>query len=219
MVVQEIPDDDSPEVLDWIQTYIDWANDNTEFTKSVVNQTSYLQERMKEFLKAKRRPHITLRKFDKEWFKSFFSWLKNIVAVFNKAVKAGKLRANPFYQLEKEDYFAKPKETHKQFLTPDELKATKRSQKRPTVSGKRNWLWFCLSRRLRISDIRALRWSNIMKKNEQTNSVIIRRKPRHSMPCQSPARPQWRGCPRKGMTRCFTFLPTCQCGCGPQKNS
>ena len=139
MVVQEIPDDDSPEVLDWIQTYIDWANDNTEFTKSVVNQTSYLQERMREFLKAKRRPHITLRKFDKEWFKSFFSWLKNdyvpqkyvrmearplnenslhnlqqrIVAVFNKAVKTGKLNANPFYQLEKEDYFAKPKETHK----------------------------------------------------------------------------------------------------------
>lgn len=77
MVVQEIPDDDSPEVLDWIQTYINWANDNTEFTESVVRQTSYLQERMKEFLKAKRRPHITLRKFDKEWFKSFFSWLKN----------------------------------------------------------------------------------------------------------------------------------------------
>lgn len=118
-VVQEIPEDDSPEVMDWIQTYIDWANDNTEFTESVVRQTRYLQERMKEFLKAKRRPHITLRKFDKEWFKSFFSWLKNdyvpqkyvrmearplnenslhnlqqrIVAVFNKAVKTGKLNS------------------------------------------------------------------------------------------------------------------------------
>jgi len=77
--------------------------------------------------------------FDKEWFKSFFSWLKNvyvpqkydrmvsrpfnenslhnlqqrIIAVFNKAVKTGKLNANPFYKLEKVDYFAKPKGTHK----------------------------------------------------------------------------------------------------------
>ena len=32
---------------------------------------------MSEFLDAKRRPHITLRKFDKEWFRSFFLWLKN----------------------------------------------------------------------------------------------------------------------------------------------
>ena len=198
MVVQEIPDDDSPEVLDWIQTYIDWANDNTEFTKSVVNQTSYLQERMKEFLKAKRRPHITLRKFDKEWFKSFFSWLKNdyvpqkyvrmearplnenslhnlqqrIVAVFNKAVKTGKLNANPFYQLEKEDYFAKPKETHKQFLTPEELKTFMASEETNGVRETQLAFGFACLTGLRISDIKALRWSNIMK-NKNTNTLVI----------------------------------------------
>ena len=46
---------------------------------------------------------------------------QRIVAVFNKAVKFGKLKANPFYQLEKSDFFPKPKTSHKQYLTPDEL--------------------------------------------------------------------------------------------------
>ena len=33
MIVKEIPNDESPEVLDWIQTYIDWMSDNGwEFT-------------------------------------------------------------------------------------------------------------------------------------------------------------------------------------------
>ena len=77
MVVQEIPDDDSPEVMDWIQTYIDWMSGNSEYSKSVISQTQYLQDRMKEFLEVKRRQHITLKKFDKVWFKAFFLWLKN----------------------------------------------------------------------------------------------------------------------------------------------
>lgn len=131
MIVKEIPNDESPEVLDWIQTYIDWMSDNTDYSKAIVDQSKYLKYLMSEFLANKRRPHITLRKFDKEWFKAFFLWLKNdyvpqkyvrveakplcegslhnvqqrIVAVFNKAVKFGKLKANPFYQLEKSDIY------------------------------------------------------------------------------------------------------------------
>lgn len=198
MVVQEILDDDSPEVMDWIQTYIDWADGNAEYSKSVVNQTRYLQERMKEFLNAKRRLHITLRKFDKEWFKAFFFWLKNdyvpqkyvrkearplnenslrnvqqrIVAVFNKAVKAGKLMANPFYQLEKEDYFSKPNAAHKQFLTPEELKSFMASEETNGVRETQLAFGFACLTGLRISDIKALRWSNIIR-NEQTNTLVI----------------------------------------------
>ena len=112
MIVKEIPNDESPEVLDWIQTYIDWMSDNTDYSKAIVDQSKYLKHLMSEFLANKRRPHITLRKFDKEWLKAFFLWLKNdyvpqkyvrveakplcegslhnvqqrIVAVFNKAV-------------------------------------------------------------------------------------------------------------------------------------
>ena len=72
MIVKEIPNDESPEVLDWIQTYIDWMSDNTDYSKAIVDQSKYLKYLMSEFLANKRRPHITLRKFDKEWFKAFF---------------------------------------------------------------------------------------------------------------------------------------------------
>ena len=179
MVVPDIPNDDSPEVIDWMQT-------------------QYLQERMKEFLKAKRRPHITLMKFDKTWFKAFFLWLKNdyvpqkyvrvkakplsnaslrnmqqrIVAVFNKAVKTGRLKANPFYQLEKEDTISKPKSGHKLYLTPDELKLFMASEETNGVRETQLAFGFACLTGLRISDIRALRWSNIMR-NEATNTLVI----------------------------------------------
>lgn len=198
MVVPDIPDDDSPEVIDWIQTYMEWMDGNPEYSKRTVEQTQYLQERMKEFLKAKRRPHITLMKFDKTWFKAFFLWLKNdyvpqkyvrvkakplsnaslrnmqqrIVAVFNKAVKTGKLKANPFYQLEKEDTISKPKSGHKLYLTPDELKLFMASEETNGVRETQLAFGFACLTGLRISDIRTLRWSNIMR-NEATNTLVI----------------------------------------------
>ena len=232
MVVPDIPNDDSPEVIDWIQTYMEWMDGNPEYSKRTVEQTQYLQERMKEFLKAKRRPHITLMKFDKTWFKAFFLWLKNdyvpqkyvrvkakplsnaslrnmqqrIVAVFNKAVKTGKLKANPFYQLEKEDTISKPKSGHKLYLTPDELKLFMASEETNGVRETQLAFGFACLTGLRISDIRALRGSNIMR-NEVTNTlVIVQKKTRNSMPSQS-AQPQKHGCHPRRMTRFSTFLP------------
>ena len=198
MIVKEIPNDESPKVLDWIQTYIDWMSDNTDYSKAIVDQSKYLKYLMSEFLANKRRPHITLRKFDKEWFKAFFLWLKNdyvpqkyvrvkakplsnaslrnmqqrIVAVFNKAVKTGKLKANPFYQLEKEDTISKPKSGHKLYLTPDELKLFMASEETNGVRETQLAFGFACLTGLRISDIRALRWSNIMR-NEVTNTLVI----------------------------------------------
>ena len=204
MVVREVPDDDSPEVVDWIQTYIDWMSGSSEYSKSVVGQTQYLQDRMTEFLEVKRRPHITLNKFDKEWFKAFFLWLKNdylpqkyvrkdtkplcesslrnvqqrIVAVFNKAVKAGKLKTNPFYQMEKADTFAKSKASHKQFLTPDELKTFMASEETNGVRETQLAFGFACLTGLRISDIRALKWTDIMRNEEANTLVIIQKKTR-----------------------------------------
>ena len=198
IVAKEDAADESPEVMDWIQTYIDQITANGEYSKSVIQQTQYLQERMKEFLAAKRSLHITMRKFDKEWFRSFFLWLKNdyvpqkfvrkkskplsasslknvqqrIVAVFNKAVKAGKLAANPFYQMDKSDTFATPKESHKQFLTPDELKTFMTSEETNGVRETQLAFGFACLTGLRISDIRALRWSDIQR-NEGTNTLVI----------------------------------------------
>ena len=201
--VQDIhDDDDSPELMDWIQTYIGWMEDNTDYSRAIVEQTRYFQQLMREFLDARRRPHITLRKFGKEWFKAFFLWLKNdyvpkkyvrmearplnenslrnlqqrIVAIFNKAVKAGKLRANPFYQLEKDDHFPKPKETHKQFLTPEELKTFMASEETNGVRETQLAFGFACLTGLRFSDISALRWSDIMTNEETKTLVIVQKK-------------------------------------------
>ena len=200
--VREDVDEDSPELMDWIQTYIDQITASGEYSKSVIGQTQYFQERMREFLEVKRRPHITLRKFDKVWFRSFFLWLKNdyvpqkfvrkeskplsesslknvqqrIVAVFNKAVKAGKLTANPFYQMDKADTFTTPKESHRQFLTPDELKTFMASEETNGVRETQLAFGFACLTGLRISDIRALRWSDIQKSDGTNTLVIIQKK-------------------------------------------
>ena len=201
-IVREDAADESPEVMDWIQTYIDQITASGEYSKSVIGQTQYFQERIREFLEVKRRPHITLRKFDKVWFRSFFLWLKNdyvpqkfvrkeskplsesslknvqqrIVAVFNKAVKAGKLTANPFYQMDKADTFTTPKESHRQFLTPDELKTFMASEETNGVRETQLAFGFACLTGLRISDIRALRWSDIQKSDGTNTLVIIQKK-------------------------------------------
>ncbi len=206
-VVRETSEDDTPEVMDWIATYIEWMDGSTDYSKSNILQTQYLQKRMEEFLAVKRRPHITLKQFDKGWFKAFFLWLKNdyvpqkyvrkdakplsdgslhniqsrIVAVFNKAVKVGKLAANPFYQLDKADFFSKPKTPHKEFLTPEELKAFMASEERsPGVAETQRAFGFACLTGLRISDIRALRWSDI-RQNEDTQTLVIVQKKTKAM--------------------------------------
>ena len=198
MVAPKNQDDKSLKVMDWIQTYLDWTDGNAEYSEAVVKQTRYLQELMRQFLTYKHKPHITLSKFDKDWFKVFFLWLKNeyvpqkyvriaakslsnnslrniqqrIVAVFNKAVKCGKLNANPFYQLGKEDCIPKPKESHRAFLTLDELKCFMASKEANGVRETQLAFGFACLTGLRISDIRALRWSDIQR-DVQTNTLVI----------------------------------------------
>jgi integrase len=189
-------------LMDWIQTYIDWMKDSPEYSESIVGQTQYFQERMKEFLTIKRRLQISLKKFDKQWFKAFFLWLKNdyvpqkyvrvearplsksslrnlqqrIVAIFNRAVKCGKLTANPFYQMAQSDTFPKVNTTSKQFLTPDELKLFMSSQEQsPGVAETQRAFVFSCFTGLRISDIRALKWSDI-RANNGTRTLFITQK-------------------------------------------
>ncbi len=240
MVVPDIPDDDSPEVIDWIQTYMEWMDGNPEYSKRTVEQTQYLQERMKEFLKAKRRPHITLMKFDKTWFKAFFLWLKNdyvpqkyvrvkpkplsnatlrnvqqrIVAVFNKAVKTGKLKANPFYQLEKEDTISKPKSGHKLYLTPDELKIFMASEETNGVRETQLAFGFACLTGLRISDILKLQWSDFEMGPDQGYYIRIcteKTETEATLPISHEALElygEWgKGLVFKGLTRAMTHHP------------
>ena len=199
---KEKAEEASAEVMDWIQTCIDWMDGNAEYSKSVVTQTRYLQDLMRQFLESKHKPHITLCQFDRRWFKSFFLWLKNdyvpqkyvrieakplsgsslrniqqrIVAIFNRAVKCGKLNANPFYQLGKEDCIPQPNESHKPFLTPEELKAFMASEETNGVRETQLAFGFACLTGLRISDIKALRWSDIKRNNDTSILVVTQKK-------------------------------------------
>ena len=199
----DIPDDDSPELLVWIDTYIERLENNTDYTEATINQTRYLKARLSEFLTARRRKHITLQKFDKTWFKDFFSWLKNeyvphkyvrieakplgngtlcyiqrnITTVFNRAVRAGKIKLNPFYQMDKADCFPKQKTTHQQYLTPEELKLFMASKETsPGVAETQRAFGFACLTGLRISDINALRWSDITINGDTATLVIVQKK-------------------------------------------
>lgn len=191
--------DKSPLVTAWIQTYIDIIDNDENFSHSTVRQTRYLYKLMDLFLVTKRNPSLLLEDFDKSWFIKFFQWLKDeyvpakfkhkkvihlcastlrniqqrIVAVFNKAVRDGILQSNPYNRLDKENIFVKPKTSHREILTPHELKRfMDYEEKSPgVVESKKGFVFACLTG-LRISDIRALKWSDI-KTNEDSMILII----------------------------------------------
>lgn len=73
----------------------------------------------------------------------------------------------------REEKNPKPKASHKQYLTPDELKRFMASDERsPGVAETQRAFGFACLTGLRISDIKALRWSDI-KRNEETNTLVI----------------------------------------------
>jgi integrase len=102
---------------------------------------------------------------------------QRIVAVFNKAVKAGKLKANPFYMMDKCDTFSACKQSNKQFLTPDELKLFMSSvETSPGVAEAQRAFGFACLTGLRISDIKALRWGDIIRDVDSAKLVIAQKK-------------------------------------------
>ena len=202
-VVPEVGDDNSPKVLDWFDTCIEWMEGCSDFAKSTIRRHRYTQELVREFLTGNKRLDITLAQFDKHWFKAFLRWVKKdyvptkyvrikakpltpgslrniqqgMVAIFNRAVKNGKLKANPFYQLPKNDIFPKPKMTHKQFLTPEELKTFMASEETsPGVADAQRAFGFACLTGLRISDIKALKWSDIRKDKDSCWLTIVQKK-------------------------------------------
>ena len=199
LVGDENPKDDSPLLLDWIDTYIERAESMTDLSDAIIMQSRYLKTILTEFLTKKHKEQIMIGGFDKVWFKTFFKWLKSdyvptkykrrkpkplsagtlrnlqqrIVAIFNSAVREKVIIANPIYAMDKNDTFPKPKKGTKEFLTPDELKRFMASEETsPGVVETQKAFGFACLTGLRISDVRALRWSNISM-NEQTNKLII----------------------------------------------
>ena len=198
-------DDDGNDmkVTDWIGCCISDMESSGAYSVSIIKLTRYLLSLISEFLKAHHRQGITMHAFNGQWFKLFFQWLKDdyvpgkyvrissrplspsslhgiqqrLVAIFNKAVRSGVITANPFYKLDKCDIFSKPTPSAGTYLTPDELKLFMSSvEKSPGVADAQRAFGFACLTGLRISDIYALKWSDIYHDGDRHWLTIVQKK-------------------------------------------
>ena len=229
--------DNTPLVIEWIEHYITVTDNDDDLSDATVEQTRYFKKLMEMFLKEKRKPNLTLGKFDKGWFSKFFNWLKNdyvptkykrieskplspgtlrniqqrIVAVFNRAVRDGVININPFDALDKGDTFVKPTPSRREILTPNEMKLLmSRNEISPgVIESQKAFIFACLTG-LRISDVRELKWSNITSNGEQMVMIIVQKKTKtmNAVPIGSTAK-QWM--PEKGDDDYVFHLPSSSC--------
>ena len=96
----------------------------------------------------------------------------------NEAVKDGYISFNPVTQIKNEDKIKRP-ESHREFLTVDELKQMMQTPCK-NEAVKNAYLFGCFTG-LRISDIRALKWGNIYMDGEQMRLRITMQKTRHEL--------------------------------------
>lgn len=140
------------------------------------------------------RPEIRMGELDREWALGVNGWLRSefrtsrgfplaestaacyaarLSTALNAAVRSGKLDRNPFIGLTPSEKLRMP-ETHRHFLTREELQAMVATECRyPEV--KRAYLFSCHCG-LRISDIRAMRWSDIKTDGECCSLSIVMKK-------------------------------------------
>ena len=131
---------------------------------------------------------------DKKWAISFIDWIQNtyrsangqalsrgsaffyvskLSNALNDAVRAEKLGENPFMLLSTSERIKKP-ESQRQYLTVEEVKRLITTDCRDKTV-KRAYLFSCYTS-LRISDIRAMRWKNIVCNNGKYMLSFIMRK-------------------------------------------
>ena len=179
--------------MEWMDEYQQMMQDNGTYSKAAINQAKTIKDAVCQYLASICKKDILLSKIDKQFVYGFLQFLGNgyvqkhwrrenkplsastlreyqtkFNTILNKAVKEGKIKANPFYQLDKSQIYRKCK-GEREYLTIDEV------QRFMTVEtdGKetqRAFAFACFTG-LRISDIRALRWTDI--KNPDTSPTIV----------------------------------------------
>lgn len=162
---------------DWLDIYvgkkIDTGQKNAQVVRSMVNV-------IQPFVKKTRMGDI-----DKAWALRFIDWIQNtykshpdkekkgkplsqgsarfytvtLSAALNAAVRADRLGENPFMLLSADERIKKPV-SQRQFLTVEEVKRLIATDCRIDII-KRAYLFSCYTS-LRISDVRALRWKNVV---------------------------------------------------------
>ena len=155
-----------------------------EHARQVDNLTKHLQAYGIE--------KVSLQDIDKEFCLGFIHYLNNtslsqgtkkryfnmVTCLLNHAVKGGHIPFNPTAQIKNEDRI-KSAESHREFLTVDELK---RMIEAPCVNPtvKNAYLFGCFTG-LRVSDIGLLKWGDVYMDAGQMRLRIIVKKTRHEL--------------------------------------
>jgi len=180
-------------LIDWVDQYRKLLINNGTYSKAAIDQTSTIKESLIQYLASINSPGILLSKIDKCFVKGYLMFLTDgyvqshwktenkplsnstkkayqtkFNTILNKAVREGLITANPFYQLEKQDIYHSSI-TAREYLTIDEVKRFL-DVKTDGKETQRAFVFACFTG-LRISDIRALKWSDIH--NSEASPTIV----------------------------------------------
>ena len=187
-------------LLDWLEYCMKEAEENSQSNSVAINTKV-----VKVHVKAYKGENTRLADIDEEWCKGFIKYLSSaqshnhkdkktikhssaniyfgvFVSALNRAVKDGLISNNPTKNLDKHDRKPiKADKSNRPYLTIDELKAMIATDCKRNNVVKQAFLFACFTG-LRISDIRNLKWQNIISRNGNKYISIVMQKTRHALP-------------------------------------
>lgn len=173
---------------DWLDIYAENLDSRTRVSATTKQQTRLVSGIIREYLVSINRQQIRLVDFGRNEMSGFLRFLseyvgqrghhlsestlstyqQRTVAIFSSAVHEGKIAVNPIKTVSDRERFHKPT-LYKDYLTVDEI-ARIASVSVSNQQVRQAFLFACLTG-LRLSDLRALRWSDIKQING--HSVVI----------------------------------------------
>ncbi len=175
-------------LAEWMQLY---KERQQKRGRKDIRQISYTITLLERYAGSK----IMMREIDKEFCTGFINYLTNIYVTpkygrhlrkvtavnycrclncaLNYAVRSGVIAENPFRLIDASEKIKAP-ESPREYLTIDEVKTLIRTPCRKE-EVKRAYLFSCYCG-LRISDIEALRWSNIIWDGDQSHIEMVQQK-------------------------------------------
>ena len=189
-IERPVEDDEEPELprrvfCEWMDQYLEHKKVDDHVSNSHVRTLTSTINILKSYLAYIKRPRMLLSKVDKNFYKNFLIYIKdvykntkskdnpkplspktmvlvqqNMNAMFNYAVKQGLMHRNPFFEMAKSDKLHKVS-SDREYLTVEELK-----QMADVYTGSpqtKQTFMFCCFTGLRHGDMAALTWGNMEK--------------------------------------------------------
>lgn len=187
--------------LEWCDAYIRYSADCDNCKKMMQHKTK-VRSRINDYLEKEGKTDLLLKNVTPEVVSGLYDYMRNdyrnpgqikkddgkladftlllfgetINAMFNKALREGRIGYNPVKGLNKLEKFHAP-DKHREFLTPDELirflsveTSTENERQVQTAFG------FSCMTGLRLGDIQSLRWSDIKPMGDGWSVSIVQHK-------------------------------------------